>query len=188
MRIIGGKYRGKKLLTPNGKEIRPTADRTREALFNILYSQLGSLEKKHVLDVFAGTGAFGLEALSRGAEHITFIDKDTKLVNKNTGLFPTEKDKITIISSDISFLPTARKKAGLVFMDAPYVKGLSGLALIQLDEKNWLEEDALCLVEMRRDEKLIPPICFEKYDERFYGLAKVEFYRYCPEVCGKSDF
>lgn len=188
MRIIGGKYRGKKLFTPAGKEIRPTSDRAREALFNILYSQLGSLEGLHVLDVFAGTGAFGLEALSRGASFVTFVDKDVRLLNKNTGLFPAEKNKIGVISADVSFLPAAKTKAGLAFMDAPYAKSLSSLALSRLDEKGWLEKNALCLVEMRRDEKLIPPPGFEKCDTRVYGLAKIEFYRYHKEDCGKSGF
>ncbi len=178
MRIIGGKYRGKKLFTPNGKEIRPTADRAREALFNILYSQLGGLQKERVLDVFAGTGAFGLEALSRGAENVIFIDKDTGLLNKNASLFPAEKSKITIISADATQLPPARKKATLAFLDAPYAKGLSAPALENLDKKNWLEDGALCLVEMRRDEFLTSPVCYEKYDERAYGLAKIMFYRY----------
>ena len=178
MRIIGGKYRGKKLFTPVGKEIRPTADRAREALFNILYSQIGGMQDICVLDVFAGTGAFGLEALSRGAKSVIFVDKDTKLLNKNTALFPAEKDKITIISADAAMLPPARKKVSLAFLDAPYAKGLSAPALEGLDKNNWLKNGSLCLVEMRRDEKLTPPAAYKKYDERLYGIAKIEFFQY----------
>ena len=89
MRIIAGHYRGKKLFSPESDKVRPTADRAREALFNILNS---SLEKDwgsyKLLDVFAGTGAFGLEALSRGAAEVGLIDADTRSLMKNTALFP----------------------------------------------------------------------------------------------------
>ncbi len=185
MRIIGGKYRGKKLFTPNDNKVRPTSDRAREAIFSILYSRLGSLEKCHVIDVFAGTGAFGFEALSRGAESVTFVDKDVRLLTKNASLFPTEKNKITIISADVRFLPSAAKQADIVFMDAPYAQGLTVAAFEKLCAKGWLNDDALCLAEMRRDEVLQLSSCFEKCDERMYGLAKIEFYYYHASVDGK---
>ena len=87
MRIVAGKYRGKKLFTPDYEGVRPTSERAREALFSILYSRLGGLGECKVLDIFAGTGAFGLEALSRGAAKVAFVDKNPKLLNKNTALF-----------------------------------------------------------------------------------------------------
>ena len=88
MRIIGGKYRSKKLLTPEVKDVRPTTDRAREAIFNILYSHINEpYENMDMADIFAGTGAFGLEALSRGFKSATFVDIDTKAVERNAKMF-----------------------------------------------------------------------------------------------------
>ena len=178
MRIIGGKYRGKKLLTPDGNAVRPPSDRMREALFNILYSRVGPLTEINVLDVFAGTGAFGLESISRGAKSVTMIDKDTKLIAKNTSLFPEEKNKINIIQADATNLLTATKKYHLLFMDAPYAQGLTKKALLSLSQKKWLINGALCLIETRRDEILQLPKNFNFIEERLYGLAKISILTY----------
>ena len=91
MRIVAGKYKAKQLFVPKGIDVRPTLERTREALFSILYSKGIDFSNTDVLDVFAGTGAFGFEALSRGAKSVTFIDKDTKPVIKNSTLFEQEE-------------------------------------------------------------------------------------------------
>lgn len=178
MRIIAGKYRGKKLFAPDNYEVRPTAERAREALFNILYSHLGGFAQCRVLDVFAGTGAFGLEALSRGAQEVALIDKNIRLAQKNAQLFSQDIDKIALISADAAALPFASKPFNLLFMDAPYAKGLSEKAILSLQQKGWLEDNALCLVEMRKDEVLNLPENFVFYDERIYGLAKIAFYIY----------
>lgn len=178
MRIIAGKYRGKKLFTPQDLNVRPTAERAREALFSILYSRLGNFTSCEVLDVFAGTGAFGFEALSRGAKCVSFIDKEPKLVMKNAALFPAEKTNISIIKADVSNLPRAAKAYNLIFMDAPYAKGLSAETIQNLRQKNWLSPDALCLIETRYDEALDLPEDFVPVDERCYGLAKIRFYVY----------
>jgi 16S rRNA (guanine966-N2)-methyltransferase len=158
--------------------VRPTADRAREALFNILYSRFGSLSACRVLDVFAGTGAFGLEAISRGALCATFMDICSDSVTKNAALFSAEKSKIRIVRADVTTCPTATEKYNLIFSDAPYAKNLSVPALTALAQKGWIEDNALCLVETRRDEDSDFPIFFEKTDERLYGLAKVCFYEY----------
>lgn len=178
MRIISGKYRGKKLFTPAGKEVRPTAERAREALFSILYSRLGSLAECRVLDVFAGTGAFGLEALSRGAKNVTFIDKDIRLLTKNTALFKAENDKIKVISASVEKLPAAQEKYNILFMDAPYAQGLSELAMQRLIDGDWLEPNALCLVETRCDENFVGGENLCLLDERIYGIAKIRIYAY----------
>ena len=178
MRIVGGKYRGKKLWTPEGKDVRPTSERAREAIFNILYSKLsGEYNELNLLDVFCGTGAFGFEALSRGFKHVTFVDIDTIPVNKNAKLFPTEKDRFDIIKADATRLPRARRKYDLVFMDAPYAKGLTEQALEQILTQGWLGEHAICIVEIRKDEPLAVPDELELIDERIYGLARVVFLR-----------
>lgn len=175
MRIIGGKYRGKKLFSPAQEGVRPTADRAREALFSALYSRFGGFADLSVIDIFAGTGAFGLEALSRGAKEAVLIDKDTALSTKNAAMFPDFKQKLEVLRADTCHLPEARKAYNLVFCDAPYAKGLTEPALTELAKKGWLQEGAFCMAEVRKDEVLIPPAGFEKTQERIYGLAKVIF-------------
>jgi len=176
MRIIGGKYRGKKLWSPVGEGVRPTADRAREAIFNILYSHTGGdYSQLTLLDVFAGTGAFGLEAMSRGFKKVTFIDIDTTSVQKNVKMFANDSEKLHILKADAGCLQKARQKYDVVFMDAPYNCGLTQKALQQLIKQNWLNSGALCIVEIRHNEELEIPEFFELIDERIYGMAKVLF-------------
>lgn len=178
MRIVAGKYRGKKLFTPDYDGVRPTSERAREALFSILYSRFSGLDNCKVLDIFAGTGAFGLEALSRGAEKVAFVDKTPKLLNKNTALFSAEKDKIKIVCADALRLPAADEAYNLIFSDAPYAQNLSVKALCEAAAKGWIADGALCLVETRKDEELSLPENFVQVDERIYGIAKISFYAY----------
>ncbi|MBR1601722.1 MAG: 16S rRNA (guanine(966)-N(2))-methyltransferase RsmD [Alphaproteobacteria bacterium] len=176
MRIVGGKYRGKKLWAPEGKNVRPTSERAREAIFNILYSHLGGdYSQMALLDVFAGTGAFGLEAMSRGFKEVTFIDTDIVPVQKNVKMFPMEKDRLNIVKADAIRMPKAHRKYDIVFMDAPYAADLTQKALEQLIHQGWLKEKSLCIVEIRQDEKWQLPEEFKLVDERYYGLAKVLF-------------
>ncbi|MBQ9271014.1 MAG: 16S rRNA (guanine(966)-N(2))-methyltransferase RsmD [Alphaproteobacteria bacterium] len=178
MRIVGGKYRGKKLWTPEGKDVRPTSERAREAIFNILYSKLGGdYGKLNIADIFCGTGAFGFEALSRGFKFVTLVDIDTIPVQKNAKLFVTEKERIEILKADATRLPRARRKYEMVFMDAPYAKELTEVALAQIISQGWLEERAICVVEVRKDERFMLPEELELLDERVYGLARVLFLR-----------
>ena len=185
MRIIAGNYRGKKLFSPESDKVRPTADRAREALFNILHS---SLEKDwsayKLLDVFAGTGAFALEALSRGAAAVALIDKDTRSLEKNVALFPKEKERISVYRQNVLSLPPSAGRYDLLFMDAPYNQGLSEPALRELAAKGWLKPGALCLVEVEKNEQLHIPACYEWQEERIYGLAKVIFLNMSP---GRSN-
>lgn len=176
MRIISGLYRGKKLLSPDSDKVRPTSDRTREAVYNILYSKLKRpLSELSLLDVFSGSGAFALEAVSRGIKKAGLIDVDIRPLLRNTALFPNEKNKIKVMKLDASDLPQSAEKYDIVFMDAPYKKGLSEQALQQLSAKNWLAAGALVIVEVEKSENLNLPEDFEAVDERIYGLAKVIF-------------
>jgi 16S rRNA (guanine966-N2)-methyltransferase len=178
MRIVAGQYRGKKLWAPEGKDVRPTSERTREAVFNILYSHTdGNYGSWDMADIYAGTGAFGFEALSRGFNSITFVDIDIKNAQRNAKLFPKEGDKLTFIQADATQLPRPRKQYHLVFTDAPYALGLTEKTLQQLLLKNWLCDGALCIVEVRKDERWLIPDEFELLDERVYGLARVLFLR-----------
>ncbi len=179
MRIISGIYRGKKLISPQSEKIRPTADRAREAVFNILYSKLkDSLAEYDLLDVFSGSGAFALEALSRGAKTVTLLDKDLTDLKKNVALFPKEQSKINLLRLDAANLPKSPKQYSLVFMDAPYKQGLSEKALLELSQKNWLKPQTICVVEVEKTEEITIPSSFELIDERVYGLAKVLFLSY----------
>lgn len=176
MRIIAGIYRGKKLFTPESNDVRPTSDRARESVFNIINSKIsGSWGDYNLLDLYSGSGAMGLEALSRGIKDICLIDKNTKLLTRNAALFAKEQAKIKILTTDATKLPNANKKYNLVFMDAPYKKGLTEKTLQELLQKNWLQTDALCVIEVEKNETFSLPDIFEIIDERTYGLAKFVF-------------
>jgi 16S rRNA (guanine966-N2)-methyltransferase len=176
MRIIAGKYRGKKLFSPDTKDVRPTSDRARESIFNILNSRFSSdYSKYNLLDIYAGTGAFGFEALSRGFASVTFIDKNTENIQKNAKLFPNEQAKINILKADATNLPKINKTFDLVFMDAPYSLGLTEKTLLQLVQKNWLSDNVLCIVETQKNEEFALHKSLEIIDERIYGIAKISF-------------
>lgn len=176
MRIIAGKYRSKVLNSPKVGVVRPTSDRAREALFNILNSKLDNdWNECRFLDVFAGTGAVGFEALSRGAQRIGFIDINTENLWQNIKLFPQEKEKIRTYKCAAEKLPFASEKYNLVFMDAPYEKGLSESGLNALLQKEWLEAGALVVVETQKKEEFVAPPVFTIIDERIYGPAKFHF-------------
>jgi len=176
MRIIGGLYRGKNLLSPQTGNIRPTSDKARESIFNILYSKLTKTwDQINLADIFTGSGAFGLEAVSRGAKSVALVDIDTASATKNIALFPNEKNKITLIRADASSLPHSRQKFDIIFMDAPYHKGLSEQALSSILKNNWLAPDGICVIETAADETLEIPQPLKLIDERSYGIAKFWF-------------
>ncbi len=181
MRIIGGRYRGKKLFSPLSEAVRPTSDRAREAVFNILYSLLpNNWEDYDLLEIFCGSGAFGLEAVSRGIKSACLIDKDTTAAAKNAALFPTEKDKIKLIKAAAENLPFANKnqKYNLYFSDAPYHQGLTEKALNEAVKKGWLANGAICVLETHKDEQLPITTPFKLLDERRYGIAKITILEY----------
>ena len=178
MRIIGGLYRGKKLLSPRSANIRPTADQAREAVFNILSSRLDKpWNELSMADVFTGSGAFALEAVSRGVRDATLVDLDLTDAARNAALFPAEKGKIRLLKADAARLPAAPTPFDLIFLDAPYHKGLSEKALASLSKQNWIGPDSLCVVEQARDEKLLLPASLEIVDERAYVIARFLFIR-----------
>ena len=134
-----------------------------------------------MLDIFSGTGAFALEALSRGAKRICMVDIDTSSLLKNIALFPQEQNRIKVIRNDIKKLSSSVDKFDVVFMDAPYNKGLSEIALQNLSNKNWLKNGALCIVELEKTEQISIPSCYKFINERIYGLAKVLFLQYTKQ-------
>ena len=190
MRIISGIARGRKLLTPPQKEnsIRPTADRAREALFNILGERV---DNSHVLDLFAGTGALGLEALSRGAQKVVFVDKGhlaLQIIQKNISLFPLEEQqtkKIIVIKDDLqrpSFLKKLpndiKPQFDIIFADPPYEKDLSTSILQFINDSKILKPDGLLVIEERYNIILPKKLTqLELSDIRKYGEACFTLYQ-----------
>jgi 16S rRNA (guanine966-N2)-methyltransferase len=183
VRIVGGKHRGRNLKAPTGRDVRPTSDRTREAVFNILAHGIDGfdLEGASVVDLFCGTGALGLEALSRGACHATFIDSDrTSLaLAKENAATVGEWRNVTQLKIDVRRLgppPLAAKApCNLAFLDAPYDQGLTLPALLAISNKGWLAKDSVVVVELAEKEALEPPRGLTLVSERVYGAARVVF-------------
>lgn len=183
MRITSGIHRGRKLVSPQGDHTRPTSDRARESIFNILRHgswHEGVLEDADVLDVFAGTGALGLEALSQGAKHAVFIEQDgaaAKLCQSNIELLK-ETGRAIVLRQDALKLgqcPAYIGPRSLVFLDPPYGKNMGAQALAALASGGWLKKGAACVLEMsKQNPETIPP-AFEVVDERIYGIAKIVF-------------
>ncbi len=190
MRIVGGRLRGRRLEAPGGMALRPTADRTREALFNILCQgkmdwrpnkQDGDnpLAGARALDAFAGTGALGLEALSRGASFVTFMENQAAALNAcQTNIEALgEAAQAELLRGDVLRPPKAMAPCELILMDPPYNQDLAPPALAALQAAGWLAPGALATVELMATEPLTPPEGFEILDERKYGKARLVFLR-----------
>ncbi len=185
MRIIAGQYRGKGLIAPPGQGTRPTSDRARESLFNILehapWSQ--GLRGLRVVDLFAGSGALGLEALSRGCAFALFVETDEAArgaIRDNIealGVFGATR----VHRRDAADLGPRPSSAGppfdLAFLDPPYAKGLGERCLGQLGEHGWLTPGAVVVFERGVDEPNVDWEGYERLDERVYGAARVLFLR-----------
>ena len=184
MRIVGGSHRGRRLAAPAGDLVRPTSDRAREALFNILSHgefAAGGLHfaDRPVLDAFAGTGACGLEALSRGASEAAFIENGREALaalRRNIAAFG-ETGRAHIVSGDATRPPRAAFACALVLLDPPYKSGLAAPALAALAAAGWLAPDALAVIEVAAREELPPVAGFTLLDERVYGAARLVFLR-----------
>ena len=180
MRIVAGKFRGKPLLSPSDDSIRPTADRVRESMFNILTSRLSPvLDGVRVLDLFAGTGALGLEALSRGAAHVTFVDMGAE----SRGLIRDHIQQFGVagITKLLRRDATALGKPGtfgqfdLIFLDPPYNQGLGEKALAELASNGWIKPRATIVWEEAVEAEVAVPEGFALDDRREYGAAAVHF-------------
>jgi 16S rRNA (guanine966-N2)-methyltransferase len=182
MRIVGGNHRGRRLSAPPGATVRPTGDRVREALFDILlhgrFAGAGNpLAIAAVLDAFAGTGALGLEALSRGAPEAVFIEYDgaaLAALRRNVEALD-EAEQALIIPGDATRPPRARRACRIAFLDPPYGSGLAAPALTALAAAGWIAADALAVIELGARESLTPPAGFAAIDERVYGAARLVF-------------
>ncbi len=178
MRIVGGSHKGRRLAAPPGRVARPTADRARESLFNILaHSAHVELEEAVVVDAFAGSGALGLEALSRGAAHAWFIEShpDSLAAIRANVAELREAGRASLIRADATKPPPAKQACTLALVDAPYNLELSAPCLAALARQGWLAPEALAVVEVAAKEAFTPPDEFEVVDERTYGAARLVF-------------
>jgi 16S rRNA (guanine966-N2)-methyltransferase len=187
LRIISGSARGRRLLAPKNSLIRPTADRVKESLFNILSVLIAGYDDCRALDIFAGTGNLGIEALSRGAANAVFIDshkESVALVIKNLRMLGFA-DKGRVIERDaISALRSLEKREApfrLVFIDPPYRQGLAERVLEYLAVSAMIDENSLVIAEMSSGELL--PTAFDnltQFDRRVYGDTAIVFFRLMP--------
>ena len=185
LRIVSGRFRGKALVAPPGLNTRPTGERAREAVFNILEhaAWAPSMAGARVIDLFAGSGALGFEALSRGAAFCLFVETDEAArgaLRENMealGMFGAAR----VHRRDATDLGVRPGSAGpafdLAFLDPPYAKGLGEKALAGLAEGAWLAPGALAVFERGRDEPDPETPGFETLDTRDYGAARVHFLR-----------
>ena len=183
MRIVGGTLRGRRLSGPRSDGVRPTSDRLREALFNVLaHGYDDPVPGARVLDLFAGTGALGFEALSRGAAFALLVDEGAEarsLIRENIEALGLE-GTTRLYRRDATRLGAAGAtgRFSLVFCDPPYGRGLAPAALAAAAEGGWLEPDALVLVEEHLSAEVEPPAGFSERERRAYGDTAVTFFRY----------
>jgi 16S rRNA (guanine966-N2)-methyltransferase len=186
MRIVGGKFRGRSLAGPKSQSIRPTSDRTRESIFNILAHAYGDpVTDARVLDLFAGTGALGLEALSRSAAFALFVDDGAEaraIIRQNIEALGTAGVS-RIFRRDATKLGDVHPNApfSLVFLDPPYGKDLIAPAIVALDKAGWIARGALIVAEMGARDAVPEGKTLAVEDERRYGKARVVFLRHKQE-------
>ena len=183
MRVVAGRFRGRALVAPDDMGIRPTSDRVRESVFNILAHGVEdfTLAGARVIDLFAGTGALGIEAVSRGAAFCLFVEEAAEaraLIRRNVEALGLT-GKTRIFRRDATDLGPAgnMEPYGLAFLDPPYGKGLGEKALAGLVDGNWLKPGAICVLEEKAGLALSLPSGLEQLDSRSWGETEVRFLR-----------
>ena len=175
MRIIAGTHRSRRLEVPQDDDVRPTADKVREALFSMLGHRLGAWDSAVVLDACSGSGALGLEALSRGAARACFMDISAPaltLARRNAeGL--KEQDKCRFMAADITHPPQAETPCDVILMDAPYSKNISEAGLVALTAAGWASAACLAGIEVARAENFTAPAGWQIEREREHGPARL---------------
>lgn len=185
MRIVGGEFRGRSLAVPKSNDIRPTADRTRESLFNILsHAYPEAIDGTRMMDIFAGTGAVGLEGASRGCRHVLFVESSVE----GRGLLWENIDTLglhgrtRILRRDATDLGSVGnlEPFHLLFADPPYGQGLGEKAFAAAAGGGWLVPGALAILEERADVVVDLPPVYLFLEVRTFGDSKMHFYRYQP--------
>jgi 16S rRNA (guanine966-N2)-methyltransferase len=181
MRIVAGQWRGRKLTAPQGDDTRPTADRVRETLFSMLVSRLGSFEELRVADLFAGSGALGLEALSRGAAHCVFVEQAppaVRALRANIAALRAQP-QCDVRAASVLTLAPVKEPLDLIFLDPPYGSGAGAVALDKLVRLGWIGEATWVSLETAHDEE--PKVrSLEPVAERRVGKARITLFRATP--------
>ena len=178
MRVIAGEWRGRRLVAPPGQVTRPTADRTRETLFSMLVSQLGTFEGLRVADLFAGSGALGIEALSRGAGHAIFVENEREAlatIAANVASL-TATERAQIVGGSALRLPHIAVPVDLLLADPPYAPGSGNAVVIAVLASNWLAPGALVAIETARGDP-VEPAGMTVEAERDTGRARLTLLR-----------
>lgn len=177
-RIIAGAHKGRRLMVPPGRDIRPTTDRMRQRLFSMLqHPKYPAVAGASVADIFAGTGALGLEALSRGAAHATFVEMarpSAQCLRSNIQTLGVA-DHCTVVAADARTLAPASHAFDIIFMDAPYHQGLSMIVLERLLATHWTKPGSLIICELASDEAFDLPPGLSVADDRSQGKQRVLF-------------
>ena len=176
MRIIAGQWRGRPITAPKGDATRPTADRMREALFSMLASRIGSFEELAVADLFAGSGALGLEALSRGAASCVFVEQDRAAVDALKANIAKLGAKADVRAQSVLALPPATKPYDLILMDPPYGTGAGAVALDKLGRLGWADAATWISIETAKNET-VEVDGFTAEVERVHGKGKITLLR-----------
>jgi 16S rRNA (guanine966-N2)-methyltransferase len=176
MRIISGQWRGRVIKAPKGEVTRPTADRTRQALFSMLVSRIGSFEDLAVADLFAGSGALGLEALSRGAGSCVFVEQDRPALDALRANCETLGIKPDIRAQSVLNLAKAAAPLDLILMDPPYGSGAGQVALDKLNRLGWVNSATLISIETERSEAVTVK-GFAVEADRCHGKARITLLR-----------
>lgn len=174
MRIIAGEWRGRPVDAPEGGATRPTSDRAREGLFSMLASRIGTFEGARVADLFAGTGALGIEALSRGAAHCTFVENDRAAIGtlqRNVGRF-SAAERADIRAQSVEHAPPPPRPCDILFMDPPYAAGLASMALARIANSAWVAPQGVVSIETDGTRPDIPEE-FAIEAERRFGKAHI---------------
>ncbi len=193
MRIIGGEFSGRRLAAPKGRDTRPTADRTREALFNLLVARDDvTFDAARVIDLFAGSGALGFEALSRGAAWCLFVETDA-------GARGAIRDNIEALqlfgatrihrrsATQLGPMPTSAGPAfSIAFLDPPYGRDLVPSALQSLRDGGWLAPGAIVIAEQGKDETPAAAPGFHEQDRRVYGAAQIGVYAFDADTAANN--
>ncbi len=181
MRIIAGNWRGRRLTAPKGDITRPTADRTREALFSMLTSRLGSFEDLAVMDLFAGSGALGLEALSRGAATCLFVEQDRAALDalKSNAAALGADVKAEVRAGSVMALGRALRPYDVLLLDPPYASGAGAVALDKLQRQGWIAPSAWISIETGRGEPANVP-GFVVDNDRTIGKGRLTLLRPPP--------
>lgn len=178
MRITSGEYKNRRLFVPEGKFIRPTSDRMRQSIFNILrypkWDDNFELSGARVMDVFCGSGSLGLEALSNGAVYCLFVDQDARTVRDNTGFI--SEDDFDIRQANVLNLKNGSGDIDLVFMDPPYNESLVEPAVKNLIDQNYLADGAILIIETEKGCAL--DLSLDHLDTRSQAQSDLHFFRY----------